>query len=636
MKRIFFVVAALFYMNTAFSQAPEAFKYQAVVRNATGTILTNQPVGMRLTILQGSASGSSVYSETFSVTSNNYGLVNLEIGNGITTDDFAAIDWANGPFFIETAVDIAGGTNYSVLGNSQLISVPYALYAKQAESSVIDLVDDADADPTNEIETWTTLSGIPADFSDDVDNVDDADADPANEIQDINLIGNDLTITSGSTVDLSGYLDDTDAQTLSLTGTTLSISNGNSVVINEGDITEVLAGNGLTGGGSNGSLSLDVNASNGLTVDGVADAVKLGGALTESTTIVNGGFNLTHNLSGTGDFIIQDAGTNLFEVRDNGSMYVGNDTYWSDVNTSGTLIGAMFDDADDGRFWIYENGLVSVDLDANTQFVFNEQGLDRDFRVEGDGDPNALMVNAGLDNVGIGTATPLAKLHVVNGAIMPQFGNGLTAGIRWQDNAFGGGGDEAYLQYISEVGENTVLRLTNNNDWDDDIALNQLGADRLVIHNGNVGIGTSIPAFQLEVATNSAAKPTSNVWTVTSDRRLKKDIVPYTNGLEDIMLIEPVWFTYNGQAGMPQERGVGVIAQDLQKVAPYMIKTWQYRDTHGSTTEYLGVDNGAMTYMLINAVQEQQEIINGQQTEIDTLKETLLKMEQRLKALEKE
>jgi hypothetical protein len=195
MKRIFFVVAALFYMNTAFSQAPEAFKYQAVVRNATGTILTNQPVGMRLTILQGSASGSSVYSETFSVTSNNYGLVNLEIGNGITTDDFAAIDWANGPFFIETAVDIAGGTNYSVLGNSQLISVPYALYAKQAESSVIDLVDDADADPTNEIETWTTLSGIPADFSDDVDNVDDADADPANEIQDINLIGNDLTIT---------------------------------------------------------------------------------------------------------------------------------------------------------------------------------------------------------------------------------------------------------------------------------------------------------------------------------------------------------------------------------------------------------------------------------------------------------
>ena len=114
----------------SFGQAPESFNYQAVVRNAGGIILNNQPVGMRLTVQQGSIGGTAVYTETFTSTTNGYGLVNLEIGTGTSTDDFSTIDWANGPYFMETAVDVTGGTNYSVMGTSQLMSVPYALYAK--------------------------------------------------------------------------------------------------------------------------------------------------------------------------------------------------------------------------------------------------------------------------------------------------------------------------------------------------------------------------------------------------------------------------------------------------------------------------------------------------------------------------
>jgi hypothetical protein len=71
-----------------------------------------------------------VYTETFSPTSNAYGLVNIEIGSGNTTDDFSTIDWSAGPYFIETAMDATGGTAYVVMGTSQLMSVPYALYAK--------------------------------------------------------------------------------------------------------------------------------------------------------------------------------------------------------------------------------------------------------------------------------------------------------------------------------------------------------------------------------------------------------------------------------------------------------------------------------------------------------------------------
>ena len=116
---------------TSFGQAPEGFKYQAVVRDAGNLILNNQDVGMRLTIQQGSPGGTAVYTETFGITTNTYGLVNLVIGAGtVVSGDFTTIDWSAGPFFIETAVDITGGITYVVMGTSQLMSVPYALYAK--------------------------------------------------------------------------------------------------------------------------------------------------------------------------------------------------------------------------------------------------------------------------------------------------------------------------------------------------------------------------------------------------------------------------------------------------------------------------------------------------------------------------
>ena len=101
-----------------------------MIRDAGNLILTEQAVGMQLSIQQGSIGGTSVYTETFSITTNAYGLVNLEIGTGTSTDDFTIIDWANGPYFMETAVDITGGMTYEVMGTSQLMSVPYALYAK--------------------------------------------------------------------------------------------------------------------------------------------------------------------------------------------------------------------------------------------------------------------------------------------------------------------------------------------------------------------------------------------------------------------------------------------------------------------------------------------------------------------------
>ena len=137
MKKILlsiFTIAAM--ALSTFGQAPEGFKYQAVVRDAGNAILVNRAVGIQLTIQQGSAGGTAVYTETFAPTTNAYGLVNLEIGTGTTLDDFTNIDWANGSYFIETAIDATGGSNYSIMGTSQLMSVPYALYAKTSGNGV--------------------------------------------------------------------------------------------------------------------------------------------------------------------------------------------------------------------------------------------------------------------------------------------------------------------------------------------------------------------------------------------------------------------------------------------------------------------------------------------------------------------
>ena len=118
-----------------FAQSPEKMSYQAVIRDATNTLLTNQPVGMQISILQTTTTGTAVYTETQTVTTNTNGLVSLEIGMGDTSDDFSAIDWKAGPYFIKTETDPTGGSSYTITGTSQLLSVPFAMYAKSSGSS---------------------------------------------------------------------------------------------------------------------------------------------------------------------------------------------------------------------------------------------------------------------------------------------------------------------------------------------------------------------------------------------------------------------------------------------------------------------------------------------------------------------
>nr|AOE11638.1 hypothetical phage tail fibre protein [uncultured bacterium] len=126
----------LFITFSFFAQSPDKMSYQAVIRDATNTLLTNQSVGMQISILQTATIGTTVYAETHTVTTNTNGLVSLEIGMGDTSDDFSTIDWSAGPYFIKTETDPTGGTSYTITGTSQLMSVPFAMYAKTSGDGI--------------------------------------------------------------------------------------------------------------------------------------------------------------------------------------------------------------------------------------------------------------------------------------------------------------------------------------------------------------------------------------------------------------------------------------------------------------------------------------------------------------------
>jgi hypothetical protein len=152
-------------------QVPGGFNYQAVLRNLFGEPMANETVSIQIVILQGSATGSEVYTETHSVSTNEFGLVNLEVGSENPTS-FSAIDWAGGPYFIKIMV------NGSEMGTSQLLSVPYAMHAGTVDT----------------------------------------------EKQQLSLDGKDLSISGGNTVTLPA-----EEQQLSVTGEQVSISGGNTV-----------------------------------------------------------------------------------------------------------------------------------------------------------------------------------------------------------------------------------------------------------------------------------------------------------------------------------------------------------------------------------------------------------------------
>jgi len=173
--------------------------YQAVIRNSGGALVTNQAVGVKISILQGSPSGTLIYQEIYNPNpqTNENGLLALEIGGGIPlTGTFSTIDWASGPYFFKTETDPTGGTSLTITGTSQLLSVPYSLHAKTAESITGTITE---TDPVFGESVANGIKGVDIDnWNNKLDT--EVDGSVTNEIQTLSITGNDLSIVGGNTV----------------------------------------------------------------------------------------------------------------------------------------------------------------------------------------------------------------------------------------------------------------------------------------------------------------------------------------------------------------------------------------------------------------------------------------------------
>jgi len=460
-------------------------------------------------------------------------------------------------------------------------------------------------------------------------------------------------------------------QTLSYSGNTLSISDGNNITL-PNSVTTVVAGTGLVGGGTGGNLTLDVSAVNGLTT--ATNEIRLGGTLTQATRILQSNFDMTYNLTGTGDFNVQDNSTTHFQVRDNGQTYFGGATYWNDGSVTGTTLATLSDDGNDGRFKLMENGITSVDLDANSQFVFNEQGLDRNFRVESDDQINMLFVDAGNDRIGVGLNTPTETFHVQGGG---RFTEGLSIG------AAASSGDHLIIaadptrptiqigntvSNVEESGrlvftENARTQITNSVycgfDIHHDGAANKLhinsgctaaSTSMTFQRGGDIGIGTISPTARLSV-NGTANKLGGGSWAVFSDARLKTNVSEYKEGLDFLMQVRTVNFSYNdkmqeiwGESKIEQDKVYqGVIAQELQKIAPDMVRSVTLNPDADADTDqssapsesFLEVDPNKFTYALINAVKEQQATIITLKNAQEATQKELAEIKALLKSMNK-
>ncbi|MBR9914930.1 MAG: hypothetical protein GYB32_08905 [Algicola sp.] len=397
--------------------------------------------------------------------------------------------------------------------------------------------------------------------------------------------------------------------------------------ITDGVNGQVMVTNGAGTLSFNTITGESTTASNGL--NEVGNNVRLGGTLIQNTTVNQANNALNFNLSGNGDLNIQDAGVNKLTVLDNGDTVLGGDLYWRDENTAGMILAQMIDDGNDARFLLRENGNVSVDLDTNTQFIFNEQGLNRNFRIESIGSANMFLLDAGLNRIGINTNTPDGSVDIESNS------TGTVAQLEITETAANDGARLNFNNSIETTNYWTLYGRADNTLTDNRFNLFHSSAGNVVVATGNgrVGIMRTPGTNTLEVNGN-ASKTTAGNWLANSDRRLKKNIqtIEGITALDKISQMRGVTYEWNDtQTGIERSEDIqyGFIAQELMEVFPSKVTM----DNNG----YYQTAYGDYDALFVQAIKELKQKVLLLENENDQLKLQLQQfkdIDARLSALE--
>jgi hypothetical protein len=442
---------------SSYCQPPQVFKYQAVIRDASGEIMSNQPVDLRISIRNGSTGGTIVYQETFLETTNQFGQVSLNIGTGtVLIGTFSGIDWSSGSKFMQ--VDKKEGSFYNLMGTSELSAVPYALYTERSADAYWDL-------HNSDIYYNGGNVGIGTNTPD-----------------------NQLVIKTSAAGDVLKILDNTDNTVAKLRHT----------------------------GNNSGALYLyDGSNNNTVFLYGLGTSFINGGSLGLGTASVS---NAKLQIEGTGTY---DAMLRLNNLGTNGaSFFMGstNSAWGGGVNENLFVMGHGAPASANIDLTVTPTGLVGIGTTSpSTNLVVKSAGYthgmyvlasdeDRIFRIrEASDGSGALYLYDGSDiatialagtgnsyfnsdgNIGIGTTTPNAPLHVEDRI---RVGEDPTYGAVYGELIHEGGG--------------TGFKINANagGGWAD-MHLQTDGTTRVFIESGgNVGIGTTAPTSRLDVRGN--------------------------------------------------------------------------------------------------------------------------------------
>lgn len=490
MKKLVLTLSIVFIGAFVKAQAPQAFNYQGVARDNAGNTLVNQSIGVQFDLRETTANGTVVYSETHTATTNNFGLFNLQVGNGTPSlGTLASIDWSNGPFFLEVSLDASGSTNYQSMGTSQLLSVPYALYAETSGNGSL-------PGPTGPIGP-TGLSGTagptgstgadgatgptgPQGPTGAFTALEDADEDTKIQVE-ANADDDTIRFITAGTEHFN-----MNSGRLQVLNTGRSIFIGEDAGVND-DLTDnrnlfigYHAGKENVSGGDNtaiGNWSLDANT-------------------TGHTNTAIGGSSLTQNVSGEYNVGV-GAGALFTNATGNSNTAVGTEAL-ANVFSGGrnTAIGhgAL------GQISTSSHRNVAIGYEAGYMaggtrniLIGNEAGRDMTGSgklyientdsesplIYGEFDNDLIGING---NLGVGTMSPATELHV-------YAGDNPTLRLQ-QDGAAGWDviGNTAQLDIADNTGGNIAVRIKSG-----------VSANRLVLDGDNVGIGTTTPLEELHV-----------------------------------------------------------------------------------------------------------------------------------------
>lgn len=617
MKNTILFCLALLSAGTLFAQSPQSVNYQAVLRNASGSIIQSQTVGLRMSILRGSATGTAVYTETHSVNTNDYGVVNLQIGNGSSSDQFSEISWGNNAYYLKVELDENNTGSYKNMGTTQFVSVPYALHAETATKVLNN--NDGDRDSTNELQTLSKNgSNISLSENGGTVSVDDADADATNELQGIILSGNNLTLSqNGGTVTIPTHWREL--------GDTIFYDDFVSI----GDHS-VSTGSRLTIGATNSSgtnIGLEAIAQNGTSNYGVASYVESSSNTLEDHAALWG-------LTNTDDGIGYGTYTEVF--GDNAGLALG-----AYANTGSLNFGGEFNAASGSSNTATQRGLVARASGTGTGF---HNGIGGSAYGRG-----VFSVGGTFAASNLGTANTNDVGRAIEALVQDSSTAKFNQGILALALSDGDGTSTSTNQGIYSIARNNSNENIGVAGFTDGAAPRNVGLEGIA--EGSVSSGTNYGVYGTasNAGTNYAGYFAGNLaytgnLSGPSDAKLKNDIQPLNTqftALDMIDSLKPVAYTYKTgdfpTMQLPSGMQYGFVAQDVQKIFPHLAQ--QHRapgrviggtelgsdstSVSASKTEdveYIGINYVGLIPVLTQGIQEQQTQIDTMQAEIAELK----------------